>query len=115
MYLGNSRYLSAHPKPAKIVIGRCCTIGHNAHIRATDYPRLPDFKDAFDAPSSWASIVIGDYVWIGNHAYIRAGVHIGSNSIIGASSMVTHDVEPGTVVGGVPARLIHLKTAYEIR
>jgi acetyltransferase-like isoleucine patch superfamily enzyme len=92
-YLGNYCYVTAHPRPAQIVIGRCCTVGHNVDIRTTDYPRLPDFNDAFDTPSSWASIVVGDCVWIGNHA----GVHIGSNSIIGANSVVTHDVEPGTV------------------
>lgn len=112
-YLGHNCHISSHPASASIVIGKCCALAHNIHIRTTDYARVPDFKQAFDLPSAWASITIGDYVWIGCHVYIGAGITIGENSIIGANSVVTHDVEPGTVVGGVPARLIHHKTAYQ--
>ena len=43
---------------------------------------------------------------IGAHSVIMYGVHIKSNSIIAAGSVVTKDVEPGTIVGGNPARVI---------
>lgn len=51
-------------------------------------------------------VFIGDDVWIGSRVIILPGVKIGSGSIIGAGSVVTRDVEPYSVVGGVPAKLI---------
>lgn len=44
--------------------------------------------------------------WIGAGATILPGVTVGENSVVGAGSVVTHDVEPNTVVAGNPARLI---------
>lgn len=51
-------------------------------------------------------IVIGNDVWIGYEAVILAGVTIGDGAVIGARAVVTKDVAPYTVVGGVPARPI---------
>lgn len=51
-------------------------------------------------------IVVEDDVWIGAHATILSGVHIGCCSIIGAGSVVTKDVPPYVIVAGVPARVI---------
>lgn len=53
------------------------------------------------------SITICDNVWIGTGAIILAGVHIGRNAIIGAGSVVTHDVPENTVVAGNPAKIIN--------
>ncbi len=50
--------------------------------------------------------VIGDNVWIGAHAILLGDITIGNGAIIGAGSVVLHDVEPYTVVAGNPARLI---------
>jgi acetyltransferase-like isoleucine patch superfamily enzyme len=50
--------------------------------------------------------VIGDDVWIGFRAIINAGVHIGNGAIVAAGAVVTHDVEPYAVMGGLPARKI---------
>ena len=49
---------------------------------------------------------IGDDCWLGADCKILAGVHIGSGSIVAAGAVVTKDVAPGSIVGGVPARLI---------
>lgn len=111
-YFGNNCYVSSHPAEASISIGKCCAIAHNVHIRTTNYKRLPEFEEAFNTAPDWANIVIGDYVWIGNHVYICAGITVGDNCIIGANSVVTRDVEPNTVVGGIPARLLHHKSDY---
>ena len=51
-------------------------------------------------------ITIQDNVWIGDNAVILSGVTIGEGAIVGANSVVTKDVPPFTVVGGVPARII---------
>lgn len=49
-------------------------------------------------------IVIGSNVWVGAKATILQGVHIGDGAVIGANSVVTHDVAPRTIVVGAPAR-----------
>ena len=51
-------------------------------------------------------IVIEDKVWIGINSTILPGVTVGYGSIVGANSVVTHDVSPYTVVGGNPAKFI---------
>lgn len=51
-------------------------------------------------------IVIEDDVWIGSGAVITDGVHIGKGAVVAAGAVVTEDVAPHTVVGGVPARVI---------
>lgn len=52
------------------------------------------------------SIIIEKSVWIGVGAILLPGVHVGTGAIVSAGSVVTHDVEPHTIVGGVPARVI---------
>ena len=51
-------------------------------------------------------IIIEDDVWIGSGAIITQGVRVGKGAIIAAGAIVTKDVEPFSVVGGVPAKLI---------
>lgn len=61
-------------------------------------------------------IRIDDNVMIGAHSVIMYGVHVGSNSIVAAGSVVTKNVEPGTIVGGNPARVIgYTKKLFEKR
>lgn len=57
-----------------------------------------------------APIIVEDDVWIGFQAVILPGVTIGRGSIVGAGAVVTKDVEPYSVVGGVPAHLIRTRT-----
>ena len=58
--------------------------------------------------------VIGNDVWIGQNAVILPGVHIGDGAIIGASSVVGHDVGPYTIVVGNPARLVRKRFDDEL-
>jgi len=53
--------------------------------------------------------VIGNDVWIGANASIMSGVSIGNGSIIAAGAVVTHDVPPFCIVGGVPAKVIKMR------
>ena len=55
-------------------------------------------------------VVIGDDVWIGDRVIILPGVHIGNSCVIAAGAVVTHDVPDFAVVGGVPARIIKMRT-----
>ncbi len=51
-------------------------------------------------------IVIGDYAWLGIRANILGGVTIGEGAVVLARVMVTHDITPYAVVGGVPVKVI---------
>lgn len=51
-------------------------------------------------------VIIDDDVWIGANCVITPGVHIGRGAVVGAGAVVTRDVPPFSIVGGVPARLI---------
>ncbi|MCD7793488.1 MAG: CatB-related O-acetyltransferase [Alistipes sp.] len=65
--------------------------------------------DRADVTAAWdnkGNIVIGNDVWIGYEAVIMAGVRIGDGAIIAARAVVTRDVPPYTIVGGVPAKTI---------
>lgn len=63
-------------------------------------------KDVTNAWDNKGDIVIGNDVWIGYEAVILAGVTIGDGAIIGTHAVVTKDVPPYTIVGGVPAKPI---------
>lgn len=77
-----------------------CTFASVGHgYERTDIPMV-------DQPSTAKKIIIEDDVWFGANAVVVGGVRIGKGSIIGAGAVVTKNVEPYSVMGGVPARLI---------
>jgi galactoside O-acetyltransferase len=77
-------------------------IAAHAVITSRQHPaRLPRFGVTADAP-----VAIDDDVWIGAGAIVLPGVRIGRGAIVGAGAVVTGNVEPFTIVGGVPARPI---------
>ncbi len=85
-----------------VFIGDGCQIGHNVVFATLNHGFSPeDRKTTYPAP-----IVLGKNVWVGSNATLLPGVTIGDNAIVAAGAVVTKDVEPNTVVGGVPARLI---------
>ncbi len=79
-----------------------CFIGHQVVIATINHGLLPE--DRFN--NHVAPVRLGKKVWIGSGAIILPGVRIGDNAIVGAGSVVTRDVEPGTVVAGNPAAFI---------
>lgn len=64
--------------------------------------------------SNHYQIIIGHDVWIGQHVTIMGGVKIGNGAVISAHSVVTHDVPPYAIVGGVPAKIIKYRFAPNI-
>lgn len=107
----------------KLIIGKFCSIACGAKFlfnsanhtmsSLSTYP-FPLFFEEWDlkredVASSWdnkGDIVIGNDVWIGYEAVILAGVTIGDGAIIGTRAVVTRDVLPYTIVGGIPAKPI---------
>lgn len=85
-----------------ITIGDGSLIGHNVVLATINHDLYP----AAQRKNHYAPIAIEDHVWIGSNATILQGVTIGRWSVVAAGAVVTRDVEPYTVVGGVPAKEI---------
>lgn len=73
-----------------------------------------DMKNVASAWDNKGDIVVGNDVWIGYEAVILAGVTIGDGAIIGTRAVVTKDVPPYTIVGGVPAKEIRKRFPDEV-
>lgn len=85
-----------------VTIGDGCQIGHNVVFATLNHGLSPeDRQNTYPVP-----IVLGRNVWVGSNATILQGVIIGDNAVIAAGAVVTKDVEPATIVGGVPAKVI---------
>ena len=85
-----------------VTLGDGCQIGHNVVFATLNHGLQPEERGiTYPAP-----IVLGKNVWVGSNSTILQGVTIGDNAVIAAGAVVTKDVEPGTIVGGVPARFI---------
>lgn len=85
-----------------IRIGDRVLVGHNVVMATLDHDLAPERRSLLHA----APIAIEDDVWIGSNATITKGVTVGRGSVVAAGAVVTRDVPPMTVVGGVPARVL---------
>ncbi len=72
-----------------------------------------DVKNITKAWDNKGNIVIGNDVWIGYEAAILSGVTIGDGAIIGARAVVTKDVPPYTIVGGIPTQTIRKRFSQD--
>lgn len=110
-------------------IGKFCSISWNVGIGGAnhDYNRIS--QHAFLYASQFGMLKdkeepgydrfvtdceVGNDVWVGCNAVVCRGVHIGDGAVIGAGSVVTKDVEPYTIVGGVPAKLIKRRCSPDL-
>ena len=83
-------------------IGDGVLFGHNVVAATINH----DLDPKNNRKNHYAPIIIKDHVWIGSNVTILPGVTIGEWASVAAGAVVTKDVEPYTVVGGVPARMI---------
>lgn len=115
VYISNGKNVS---------IGYCCQINENVFIQgakignfvmiAADAAILSSDHNYFDINQPMIMqgkgvekyVIIEDDVWIGRSTIVLPGVTIGKGSIVGAGAVVTKDVEPYSIVGGIPAKLI---------
>lgn len=108
----------------KLIIGRYCSIGSGAVFMmagnqghqaswASTYPFVyqqdEQFADAIDGFERAGDTVIGNEVWIGSEAMIMPGVTVGDGAIIASRAVVTKNVEPYSIVGSNPAKLIRYR------
>lgn len=126
-----ARYLSPNiSNDDKLIIGNFCSIGSGAvfmmagnqghqssWVSTFPFHYVDAFSDAKpqDGFEPSGDTVIGNDVWIGTEAMIMPGVKVGDGAIIASRAVVTKDVEPYSVVGANPARLIRFRfTEQEI-
>lgn len=130
---GRSSYVANNSSITFAKIGNYCAIGDNVRICLGNHPTRdfvsvhPCFysKDGQGTPSYVQEdlfsghkfidkggkfvVEIGNDVWIGNNVSILDGIRIGNGAVIGIGSVVTKDVKPYSIVGGIPAKLIRMR------
>ena len=92
----------------RVIIGDQVYIGDDVAIRDSDGHEIIGSGKPMTMP-----IVIGNHVWIGAKVTILKGVTIGEGAIVAAGSVVSHDVPPRTLVGGVPAKVIRENVSWK--
>lgn len=98
---------------AELKIGNYVIIGPRCFF-ITAMNRYDDWqKPIKEQPKVHQSIIIKDDVWIGAYVTVLPGVTIGRGAIVGAGAVVTKDVEPYSIVGGVPAK--HIKYRFDAK
>jgi len=96
-----------------VSIGADVMIAQAVTIRDTDHAAFRIDVSMSKQGIVTKPVVIEDDVWIGHGASILKGVRVGRGSIIGAGSVVTRDVPPYSIVGGVPARIIRARESTQ--
>ena len=89
---------------AKVKIGDNCQLAPNVAIYTAGHPVHPDSRNSLYEYG--IGVTIGDNVWIGGNTVILPGVHIGSNTVIGAGSVVTKEIPDWVIAAGNPCKVI---------
>ena len=89
---------------AKVTIGDNCMFAPNVAIYTAGHPVHPVTRNSLYEYG--VEVTIGDNVWIGGNSVVLPGVHIGSNTVIGAGSVVTKDIPDWVIAAGNPCKVI---------
>jgi len=106
----------------EITIGKYCQLGGDVVLHATNHPISSMttyinnnlFQGELKGLKEENEIVIGNDVWIGHGVIIVGNINIGNGAILAAGSVITKDVPPYTIVGGVPAKIIKKRFSNQI-
>ena len=129
--LGDFSYMGEHCCVADAQIGRFTAIANHVRIGAPNHPMdrasqhrftyCPEYYDAqaerdngFFADRRADRVIIGNDVWIGHGVIVLPGVAVGDGAVLAAGAVVTKEVPPYTIVGGVPAKVIRARFAADI-
>jgi len=102
--INSNSVLGAHH--GKITLGNNVIIGQNVVVRASDHKSESIEVPIIEQGQTGGEIIIGNDCWIGANSVITRNVKIGDHSVVAAGAVVTKDVEPFSIVGGVPSKLI---------
>ena len=126
--VGRYTYFSPQSRIINCRVGSFCSIGPNIKVGFGRHPTnfvstYPSFYQPHDYSKadfginlefdSLPPVTIGNDVWVGAHCLIPDGVTIGDGAIIGAGAVVTRDIPPYTLCGGVPAKVIRQRFTGE--
>lgn len=105
IFIGNNTIINSYVlldgRGGRIIIGHNVDIARETNIWTMEHDLNDDYHKAI-----WGNVIIEDYVWIASRVTILPNVHIGKGAVIAAGAVVTKDVPPMAIVGGVPARII---------
>lgn len=107
--LGKNSFINSDCKircHKEITIGEDCAISHDFTVMDSDAHEL-------DGKRNTNPVHIGNHVWIGTRVTILNGVTVGDGAVIAAGSLVNRDVPAGSLVGGVPAKVIKEKVNWK--
>ena len=108
-FIGKNCKISSHTFICEGVhIGDNVFVGHNVTFINDKHPRATNEDGSLQTESDWKVVetFVKKGASIGSSSTIMCGVTVGENSIVGAGAVVTKDVPPNTIVGGVPAKVI---------
>lgn len=129
--IGDYTYTAGDNQIIYANIGKFCSIASHVRVNPGNHPTwrvtqhhatyrraMYGFSNSDDAEFfEWRrdhKVTIGHDVWIGHGAIIMPGIHIGTGAVVGASAVVTKDIEPYTIVAGVPAKPIRKRFSDEV-
>lgn len=112
LIVGNNVSISSYviiTTAGTVTIGNNVLIGYSAKILSANHKIPEDHGIIFGAGHDVAPVVIEDEVWIGSNAVILPGIRIGRGAVVAAGAVVTKNVNPYSIVGGIPAKLIRYR------